>query len=266
MEPAPALGYLRNTLLPDRSDPALLAHWTAAKARVNWTPERPGHPDVIPIPADHDQHVNFFISKPEFNDSIAPLQGRFALVEIEPLLAYQFDIVLDRANSHTAGSAVPTIAEMLPVCLPHAAETISFRLQEVPNGVVLQSRSLNFRITGAIDARGGSMAGINFGVPSNLVQVVRFNGRCYLRNGFHRAFGYGKRGATHIPCLFLEASDWAQVGARGGTETFERALLESAAPPTLAHYCRGSAYELPLRTPYRVIQVTWSEYVLYEGD
>lgn len=92
------------------------------------------------------------------------------------------------------------------------------------------------------------------------MHVIRVDGRCYLRNGFHRVRGLLKAGATHIPCVLLEGTDFAQVGAVGGGATFERACLESKNPPTCGHFTDERAYAVTLRQMSRLIHITWSMY------
>jgi hypothetical protein len=110
--------------------------------------------------------------------------------------------------------------------------------------------------------RGLYLAGAAFGPSLPLVQVGRFRGRCYLIDGYHRAFALRQAGATHMPCVFVEATDYGRLGARGGYESFERDLLESADPPTCAHLAPERAYPVVLRELRRVIHVTWSQYIL----
>jgi hypothetical protein len=106
------------------------------------------------------------------------------------------------------------------------------------------------------------MAGAMFGVTLPFVHVVRFNGRCYLTNGFHRALGARKRGAGRMPCFFREVPTADEIGIRVDWSTFPIGLLESPYPPTLGHFTQGRAHTLPLKKVMRVVQVNWSEHAL----
>jgi len=110
------------------------------------------------------------------------------------------------------------------------------------------------------------IAGVALAPSSNLVQVVRFNGRCYLKNGFHRCSTLMWAGATHAPCLFLEGDDYGQVGAPGLPATFSREMLESANPPTLGHFTEARAQPVSLRSGTRVISVSWSEWFVPDEE
>ena len=102
-------------------------------------------------------------------------------------------------------------------------------------------------------------AGITFGV-SPLLQVVRVNGRCYLRNGFHRAYTLAKKGATYIPCLFLETNNFSLVGAVGAGATFDIEQLTAPVPPTVGYLTEDRAYPLSLKHFKRIINVLWNQY------
>jgi len=106
------------------------------------------------------------------------------------------------------------------------------------------------------------LAGAVVGENSPLVHVIHCNGRYYLSNGYHRAYGLSKAGATHMPCIVIHTDDYGRVGAVGGGGTFDRALLESPSPPTIAYFKYDRAYPVSLRTRTRFIQVTWSTYVM----
>jgi hypothetical protein len=81
-------------------------------------------------------------------------------------------------------------------------------------------------------------------------------------NGHHRVLALRQAGATHVPCVFLEVTDYTRLGTRGGYESFERDVLESADAPTCAHFAPERAYPVVLRELRRVIHVTWSQYIL----
>jgi len=231
-----------------------------------------GRPEVIDVPAEHIQHLNGVATlNPRYAATVAGMtDATFKLVELAPLIAYQFHVATDRTDELCAPlSHPPRVAELLPVCLPQDLEIAPSQLATLPSSLCFKTSSLNLRIMGAgqlgIDAAQHFIAGIAFGPSSNLVQVIRFEGRCYLRNGFHRAFGLARAGATHIPCIFMEAANFEQVGVLGAMQTFGRELLESDDPPTVGHLTADRAYPVSLRTITRVITVSWSEYAFLES-
>jgi len=97
-----------------------------------------------------------------------------------------------------------------------------------------------------------------------IVYVTRYNNRCYLSNGYHRAYGLRRAGATHIPCLFHEVTDYHVVGIRDDGATLPLALLESASPPVVAHFTQGHALTVSLRQTRTVLNVSWALHVINE--
>lgn len=259
-----AIKHLREACIaPDPSDPALEAEWTAANARLGAPLPNAGHPELASIPAEAAAHMQALAAgwPGVFGQQPAPV---FHMVELAPLLAYQFTIDGPRSNHHCAPfSSPPTLQELLDTALPPAPLMEDIHSQQLPQSVVLTARSLNVRMV----AQGMIAPGV-FGMQIDLslpfVHVVRFNGRCYLHNGYHRCYGAAIQGATHIPALFRDVTHPAEAGIRDDGSTFELGLLESADPPTLAHYTQGRAHSVTLRATRRVLHVSWAEYGMYD--
>lgn len=210
-------------------------------------------------------------------DFLGSLPWSFKLVELAPLLAYQHHVATDHSSRLCAKiNTPPTLDQMVDICLLSTLQPIVPKRRFEQSGMWLESNDLNFRMRGADLYFFGQpqpghsaplryVAGLMLGPGLPLVQVARFNGRCYLRNGFHRAYGLGRAKASHIPCVLIDAQSWDQVGAVGAPATFDQVLLESQAPPTCGHFISGRATDVKLRTTTRIIHLSWSEYV-YADD
>jgi hypothetical protein len=265
MDEAQALQHLRNQCVPqDACDAALTAEWNAAQVKLGTATQNAGAPDMQPLPPTAAQHSAALLSQQTFQGA----QGiTLQLVEIEPLLAFQFTVDTARAAHHCASlSSPPTLDEMLHICLPLATPQEPVQIIQGPQSMLLKSRSLNIRalLQGMVAPQ---VMGVHFGVSLPHTQVVRHNGRCYLHNGFHRAYGIRKAGATHMPCIVRDVPDHAAAGINAAAgATFGAPLLESANPPTLAHFTAGRAYPVSLKAVSRVLHVSWSDYVVPEED
>jgi len=186
----------------------------------------------------------------------------FKLVEIDPLLAFQYTISKPRSGFHCdALGNPPTIAELLEVCLPQQQANEPVMLSSDSKSVLIRAESLNIRTLQAGPIAPGVL-GIQIGLTLPLLHVVRFNGKCYLHNGFHRALGARAAGATHVPCLFRDVNSYQEVGINDAAGTFSAELLESDNPPTLFHFTSQQAYEVRLRRVARYINVSWSEFAM----
>jgi hypothetical protein len=252
-------------VMPDYSDPALTAAWQVAHAKLGLPVPNAGHPDILPLPTDGQTYVAQLVQQQWVMQSPWAqmiLGASWHLVEIDPLLAYQIAVDTDRSEQHGNGvqQQPPTMAEMLAMCLPMQQTLEDVKTYPSEGGLLITARNLNFQVLAA--GNFGAFAGIAIGLSLPLVHVVRLNGRCYLHNGFHRAVAARQRGATHVPCLFRDVPDEQSVGIRAGT--FNLPLLESANPPTVAHFTQGRALDVQLKVVRRSLHVSWSQYATSE--
>jgi hypothetical protein len=266
MDEPQAIQHLQTACIPaNPSQAALVAEWNAAKTKLGDLIAKAGNPEILDIPAAHAAHMQQVSQTPWITAYLATVpQAEFKLVEIDPLLAYQFAVDTTRSNDHCAHIILQPaeVADILPICLPLTKPSGEYHIQQLGQSVIIKSRSLNLRMLAA--GAGANMAGINFDWAVPLVEVVRVNGRCYLFNGFHRTFGIRIAGATHVPCLFRDVADHASAGIRTDGATFDAQLLESNNPPTLAHFTQGRAHSVTLRATTRILHVSWAEYGMYD--
>jgi hypothetical protein len=267
MDEPHAIHHLKNSCVPpaNAADADLLAHWNIAKGKLGLGVANAGQPTIQPIPPQYADYVNALFTLPWVTQALTGLTPTSVqLVEIEPLLAYQFTVDGDRSDQHCASlTHPPSMEQMLATCLPTAQPQEDFRFQLTGQSAIIKSRSLNLRMTQAGIIQ-NMAAGFLFGPALPLVQVTRFNGRCYLHNGFHRAVGLGKRGATHMPCILRDVPSAEAAGIRGTPATFGEPLLTSANPPTLSHFIRGRALDVQIRAVSRILHVSWADHIWAE--
>jgi len=138
----------------------------------------------------------------------------------------------------------------------------SMAINQQQNSMLLTTPSWNLKVIGASadydPATHSTFVKIEVGDVSNLVQVAHFNGRYYLRNGYHRAYAFAKAGVTHIPAVVLEMPDYGST--LGGGAGFVQPLMESPQAPTMQHFVDGRAYPVTLRADRKALTVTWLEH------
>jgi hypothetical protein len=267
LEEQPAIEYLGKMCIPSNPDPlALRGEWQAAQAQLGAAIPDAGQSAISAVPAIHQAHVQALQAQPWIAQLM--LAGwEIRLAEVDTLLAVQFDVDVAQSNSLAADlRRAPTVSDALPLCLPLAppaipAMTLAFQHPDPQRmqSLVVKSQDLNVRIVNK--GLFGQFAGIELGVASPLVHVVRFNGRTYLQNGFHRAYAFRSRGLMQIPCFYREVAHFNEV-AVGPPATFSQALLESANPPTLGHFAQNRAYPVTIRRRIRSIHISWTDRVL----
>jgi hypothetical protein len=269
MDQADALNHFKSACVSgNKNDAQLITDWQTARANLGAAFPNAGRPNIQAIPAAHQPYLQQLTQTLTPNPVFASLlnQGAtFQLVEVDALLAFQFTVDTDRSNHHCGSiSRPPTMDELLKLCLPlnWSAEAYFWDIQG--QSAVFTSRSLNLQILSAGANTATGFAGIQFGFMPPMVYVTRYNGRCYLSNGFHRAYGARSAGATHIPCLFHDVSDYHIAGIRDDGGTFRLPLLESGNPPTVAHFTQARAHSVPLRVTRRVLHVSWANHVVFD--
>lgn len=264
MDQEAAIAHLAYACIPPNPAPeALEIEWNDAKAKIGAPMGAPGRPDIQPIPSEYDDYLAELLAGP-VGQNFEPQLTRdsFRLVEIDPLLAFQFTVDSVRSDHHCKSLNTSDISDLLTVALPIHPLNDQYHVQMLPQSVIIKSRSMNLRmLSQGINA---NVAGIQFGFSVALVHVVRHNDRCYLHNGFHRAFGARLAGATHIPCVFRDVSSYAEAGIRTDGGTFSAKLLESENPPTVGHFVHSRAHPVTLRASTRILHVSWAEYSLYD--
>lgn len=258
--------YLSTACMPQgRPDADLGQIWRDAKSKIGSPTPNAGNPDIQPIPMSHAAYIQTLAQQPWIAPNLAIYPGHtFGMVEIAPLLAFQFSVDVERSQHHCArfGNSPPSLQAMLDTCLPMAQPAERHDEVKLEQSALIKTRCLNVQM----GARGIFQGFMGFGIQLSLPvsHVVRFNGRCYLHNGYHRAYGLLKAGATHMPCLIRDVPDARSAGLIGGIHTFEVPLLESANPPTLAHFDNGQALDVALRAASRILHVSWADYIVYD--
>jgi hypothetical protein len=236
------------------TDSFLKRQWRESKEKIGERAPWVGEPTFAEIQKEHNEHLEKVKRTSWFQEVLEGMPHEFRMVEIAPLLAFQVDVDLDRAKNICQGLPEnPSIQEMLGICLPYQSEKLELRDRlTADGGVVVETNNKNFiprlgEYWGVDPKDGLHLAGFKFGTTNPLTQVVKLGDLYYLKNGYHRAIGLARLKATHMPCIFLRASRFEQVGAVPG-KTIPASTLYSSNPPTCGHFFKGLAYEMPLRT------------------
>jgi hypothetical protein len=262
MDEPDALAYQqRSCIFEDATEHILRQHYQAARARLGEPMRQAGKPAILALPAKHSMYVDQLRATPLHADLIQKMGASIKRVEIAPLLAYQFQVHTVQEKTMAAGiGRGSSLRQMLEVCLPIGFENPPWKVKGEGSRMTISSPSLNLvlqsstaPIYGGVSNTPFSWIGVPFGPASSFVVVAQFEGRCYLKNGYHRAYQLGRLGITHIPCLFVEVAKYEDAVLPGAV--FPRPLLESDNPPTCGHFVHGRAYPVGLREVERVIHI-----------
>jgi hypothetical protein len=269
MEKPRAIKYLRDVCAfqGDTSDARLGREWELAKAKLGGAIPNAGNPQIQEMPSAHHEHIARLLSqdwlKRKLDDSLKG--ATFKLVELSPLLAMQFAVCTERSGDLCNSlSRPPSMEELLTLCLPIAQPHAPINVSANARSLHISSRNLSLRIAkdGVLEPKtdAGTLLhiGVHLDMPVPLLHVVRYQGKCYLHNGFHRAYGAQAAGVTHVPCIFREVDYPEDIGI--ADDTFQLKELQSSNPPTVGHFVPNRAYEVTLKSLTRVIHVSWAEY------
>ncbi len=72
------------------------------------------------------------------------------------------------------------------------------------------------------------------GIPNSFVQVVKCKERYFVRDGYHRAYGFMANGISKIPILYREFNSFNEMGLSSGF--FPNEILMSDHPPMLTDF------------------------------
>lgn len=246
MDKQDALEYLRTQcIFDDTNDDVLEQYWDNARMALGNATPKAGSPGIADIPLQHKGYLDGVHKNPRYMGTVAELnRAAFRLVEIAPLLAFQFHVHTERTRSKTAaidGNA--PMKKLLDLCLPRYNPPLPASVLKptiADNALIFECDDINFQplpnLLGGENKPDESVSvTVQMARSSPFVQVAHFRGRYYLKNGYHRAYQLGKMGFTHIPCIVGEAATWEQVVGKGSV-AFSQDLLTSNNPPTVGHF------------------------------
>jgi hypothetical protein len=166
--------------------------------------------DVISdLPAELNDHIALLRQSPA---GAAMFQEGWdvALVDLARVCAFQPHVVADAAVKRVENVKEDDLAAIAAISLPTSpAEPPRVQFDLTRQAYMAISPNSNLRIGGPVsgpapDGSGAVMLGFGVLVMRSFLQVVRFQERFLLRDGYHRAYGFLSRGITHVPAFTRE--------------------------------------------------------------
>ena len=221
---------------PGEDTAVQVARWEAARQRMQAREEHSDStPALEPLPAELKERGQALMQKPEI---VAAFQGQawtVGVADLRKLLSYQKSVSSDAVERAAAIEDADWQA-LFSFCLPVEGGPLPMPATVDPDGkgIAFSSPNPKLRVDGSTFAtvNGQPFFGfrISFGLP--FVQVVEYQERWFLQDGYHRCYGLLRRGITHVPCIFIHAREARQFG--GAASGFFRAeVLFGARPPFL---------------------------------
>lgn len=219
--------------------------------------------------------VQAIAARPDIQATFAGLQWRPAMVNLKKVLSYQQVINTDGLEERIT-LARTSSNELLNLCLP-AEPTLTasaVALDPDQHGVTISSLNPNLRlhpgfkvdevqVSVAPSVPPRSMLQVSFLVEANrsYLQVVHFQNRYFLRDGYHRGAALLRAGISIVPCLLIEARNLGELGLQPGL--FAPEIIFSDHPPKLADFWDDTvACDVARPTMRKVIRAQTSEFAL----
>jgi hypothetical protein len=264
--------------LPGQADDLSTVKQTVAELRAA-VRERPKALLENPVVAGDRAALDEVASRPAVRASFVETPWRIEWVDLAKLLSIQ-KIIKTAGLDLRVASAATDPAALVELCLPNEqpAPPQPFFWDPDARGFTISSASPNLRIAGPGQVNEAVMATPD-GVPgrkllavtfpidigatgASYLQVAHYQGRYFLRDGYHRAAGLLRSGIRVAPAVLVEAPSYEFVIASvPGLFAYEVAFSDQ--PPLLTDFWNGSvAAEAFQPTIRKIVRVHAEEFVV----
>ena len=228
-----------------------------------------------PVMSDSGRRLDEIRSRPEVAANFPGMNWRPAIVDLRLVLSFQKIIFTDGLDERLKAAA--TEEGLYELCVPRTqpSHPLGAFTDADGKGFTISSFNPNLRIAaGQISeaqvAPGPGMPTVRMQAVTLLVfmgtsylQVVRYRDRCFIRDGYHRAAGLLRAGIYEVPCIFIEAQSFEQVGPVQVPGTVSYEILYSQRPPFLTDFWNDEvAAEVSQPAVRKVVRIRGEEFVV----
>lgn len=188
------------------------------------------------LPAAVTPHIEALRQDPKSAQILAE-SGDPKMVDLTRVCAAQPQIHVEDALRRVAGASANDTLALARIALPlPAVEPMPTAFDQVKNAWIMSSPNPNLRVVGLFNAtvEGLPVFGFMVTIQKSYLQVAGLGGRYFLRDGYHRAYGFLAAGIRWVPALVKEFESFEQVGLPPGLLPQNTYLGEC--PPLLPDY------------------------------
>jgi hypothetical protein len=208
----------RNTNAKPKSE-----HEARARRAREIVASRPAGVDQTGVVCDAPPQLHVHIDRlreyagaaPFFNEGWA-----VQLVDLRKVCSFQPSVTIDNAETRVAGLDSQNPESLASVSLPIACDTpLPAQFDPVRQAFVFSAANPNLRVVGQFSAPvGPGLVGFGFVVAESpsFLQVVKFQGRHFLRDGYHRAYAFLRGGISVVPAFVREVGATDEIGVPAG--------------------------------------------------
>jgi hypothetical protein len=245
----------------------IVAEWQRQKNNLAGRPEYDlAVPTIEPLPDALGQRAGALMARPDMQAAFRQFNWQLAVVDLQRVLAFQPSVL--HGESRVANARADDWQGLFSICLPEPqAENLVGNFDQRGNAFTFTSVNPNLRLAGqgtadVNPAQPVKLFGfaISYGLP--FVQVAEYQGRWFLRDGYHRCYGLLTKGITRIPCVFIRARNFDDLGAAAPGFLKYDALVGSR-PPFLTDYLSDD-FSIAVQRPvvHKIIRIRAEEFVV----
>jgi hypothetical protein len=259
LSPDEGMLWLAGRQTAQAANPEDLARCERAREVVSRRPPGVDQVNVFSdLPDSILPHIEALKQDPKSANVIAQ-SGAVRLVDLSRICAAQPQIHIEDAVKRVEGLESDDLMGIARVTLPlPTPEQLPAMFDPVKQAWIISSPNPNLRVAGNFNGPvGPGMIGYGFAITisKSYLQVAGLNGRYFLRDGYHRAYGLLAAGIHVAPAFVKDFSTIEEVGLPAG-------LLPSSAylgdrPPVLLDYLNddvSAPTKLPLTQKLLVVQ------------
>lgn len=221
---------------------------------------------------------------PHVRRTFDTLPTRIAMVELDRLVIFQTQVTRQFIDAIRARlGARPDPQALFRLCLPVGPREMPIEIRQAGSRRwTFASESTDLRFLEAELLRAGEISGhasygpvggvigLFVGFGSNLLNVVRSDGRMVLHNGYHRACALRAMGITHAPAIVQTVTRRAELAVAATQKVNDDAAFyfKAARPPLLKDFFDPRLSRiLPVRRTRKVVEVSFETriYEVVEG-
>jgi hypothetical protein len=215
MRPGDAHWFLQSSVSGPTAEPLIQ---TAQRARQA-VATRPAGIDqdqlIASAPTELADHIRALHASP----ASGPLRAEgwyVELVDLTRVCAFQPVVYSDQARERVEQIDENSLASIAAVTLPLTqSDPLPIQYDHIRQTWIIISANPNLRIIGNVGpipvSAGGTALGFGVVAWPSFMQVGRYRGRHYLRDGYHRALGLLSRGITLVPAFVRDITAFEEL-------------------------------------------------------
>ncbi len=227
-----------------------------------------------PVIAGDRSLLDQVASRAEVLAAFAGIPWRIEWIDLTRVLSVQKTITTDGLNLRVA-EAIADPAALIELCLPASQPAPPLGAFSEPDGhgFALSSLNPNLRVAGGNVAEAlvsaspqappQKVQAFTFFVSmgASYVQVARYHGRSFLRDGYHRAAGLLRAGISQVPAVVIDAPSFQFIAPAPGM--FDHEVAFSDRVPRLADFWDDTVSANALQPAVRkVVRIRADEFVV----